>query len=195
MGGATQEQRKYTVAEYLEEELRRGEKLEYYNGYIYPMPGGTIPHNRIASNLLGELFAALRNKPEFAIFGSDQKIYLPEFEAVVYPDALVICGEPEQSEKDSDALTNPLLIIEVLSPSTAAYDRGKKFMAYRTLPSLREYALVRQDAPEVFTFFREAPDLWREMTVKGLEQEASFRSIEVGLGLELIYRGVEFEGK
>jgi Uma2 family endonuclease len=55
MGGATQEQRKYTIAEYLEEELRRGEKLEYYNGYIYPMPGGTIPHNRIASNLLGEL--------------------------------------------------------------------------------------------------------------------------------------------
>ncbi len=182
----------YTVAEYLETEARSGVRHEFYNGEIRPMPGGTIPHNRITRNVLTELDNIFKAKAGYEVFGSDQKLYLPHYNFYLYPDALVVAETPIQAEHDAQAIINPVLIIEVLSPSTEKYDRHQKFLEYRSLPTFREYALIRQNAPEVLCFFREAPDLWRETSVEGLEKEVVFRSVEVKLGLSLLYRNIEF---
>lgn len=182
----------YTVAEYLKVEARSGKRYEFYNGEIRPMPGGTIVHNRITRNVLTELDIALRKKTGYEIFGSDQKIYLSHYHFYLYPDAVVVAEKPVQAEEDAQAIINPLLIVEVLSPSTEEYDRQQKFLEYRSLPSFQEYVLIRQNAPEVLSFFREAPDLWRESSVEGLGKEVLFRSIDVRLALTLLYRNVEF---
>lgn len=183
----------YTVDEYLKVEARSGERYEFYNGNIIPMPGGTISHSRICRNVLTELDLILKSKSGFEIFGSDQKIYLPEYHYYLYPDAVVVAETPVVAEEMASAIINPLLIIEILSPSTENYDRDQKFIEYRSLPSFREYAVVRQNAPEVLTFYREQPDTWKEKMTRGIEQSVHFRSIGVDLALQLIYRNIEFD--
>ncbi len=190
---ATAAKKIYTVDEYLELEVRRGERYEFYNGNIIPMPGGTIPHSRICKNIIQHLGNALDLIKGFEIFGSDQKVYLPEYNFYLYPDAVVVAETPVAAEGMASALINPLLIIEVLSPSTERYDREQKFLQYRSIPSFKEYALVRQDAPEVLTFFREEPDTWKELMVKGVDRSVHFRSIGIDLALQLIYRNIEFD--
>lgn len=182
----------YTVAEYLRLERRTGEKYAFYNGILEKMAGGTIPHNRISRNIFGLLFNRLLSMPDFEVFGSDQKIYLPKFHYYVYADALVVAGEPLQTESEADAITNPILIVEVLSPSTAHYDRNQKFMEYQSLPSFKEYALLRQDKPEATLLFREEPDMWRSSEVEGLDKNIWFRSIGVGLEMKAVYDKVNF---
>lgn len=182
--------RKYTVAEYLEIERTTGEKHAYYNGTIEPMAGASIPHNRIAGNIFGELYNIFKGKPVFEIFGSDQKIYLPKFRYYVYPDAVVVAEEPLVADEETSAIINPLLIFEVLSPSTEKYDGGQKFIEYQSLPTFKEYVLVRQDVPELMLFFREEPDVWRSSEVAGLEKDAYLRSIEANLSLRSVYHKV-----
>lgn len=182
----------YTVAEYLEFEAHATEKQEFYNGRIRPMAGASLPHNRIAGNIFAELHAIFKLKTGFEAFNSDQKIYLPDYHYYVYPDAVVVAEAPILAEEEAQAIINPLLVIEVLSRGTEKYDRGLKFTEYRSLPSFKEYVLVRQDAPHVITFFREAPDLWREAEVRGLGELVWCKSVDVRLALDLIYRKVEF---
>jgi len=91
------------------------------------------------------------------------------------------------------AILNPVLIIEVLSPSIERYDREEKFIYYRSIPGFKEYAVVRQDAPEVITFFRETPDTWKEKMTRGIEESVHFRSIDVDLALQLVYRNIGFD--
>lgn len=182
----------YTVADYLRVERETGEKYTFYNGSIKKMAGGTIPHNRISRNVLIELGKAIAGQPNFEIFGSDQKIYLPKFHYYVYADVLVVAAEPLQSEGEADAIINPILIVEALSPSTAHYDRNQKFLEYQSLPSFKEYVLLRQDQPEVFLFFREEPDMWRSSEVAGLDKELWFRSIGVSLKMAAVYDKVVF---
>ena len=192
MTATASETKRYTVAEYLQTEARAGERYEFYNGEIRPMPGGTISHNRITRNVLSELDQIFKNKTGFEIFGSDQKVYLPHYNFYLYPDAVVVAEKPVSAEQHAHAIINPLLIIEVLSASTEAYDRQQNFLEFRSLPSFREYVLIRQDAPEILSFFREAPDLWRESSVEGLENPVHFRSVDVVLTLTTLYRNVEF---
>ncbi len=185
-------EKKYTIQEYLELECRTGERYEYYNGKPQIMAGGTINHNRITRNVSTELDLIFKEKPGLELFGNDQKVYLPDFNFYVYPDAVVVTDGPIMTDKDADALINPLLIIEVLSRGTEKYDRGDKFAYCCTLPTFKEYVLIRQNATHVTSFFREEPHLWRESQVQGLEQEVLFRSVDVRLALQLIYRKVEF---
>lgn len=103
------------------------------------------------------------------VFGSDQKIYLPEYNVYVYPDAVVICGTPIVSDNDSQAIINPSVIIEVLSPSTQDYDKIEKFNDYRTLPSFKEYVLISQDKSKVTTYFREENGTWSISDFKNIE--------------------------
>ena len=188
--------KKYSVAEYLEIERRSGEKHEYYDGIILPPPvqmkGRTISHNRITRNVLIELGKALSSKPQFEIFGSDQKIYLPKFNFYLYPDALVITGQPVHVEEQADAIINPLLIVEVLSKSTERYDGGLKFIEYKSLPSFIEYVLLRQDTAEASTMLQEAPDVWHSYEVEGMVEELWFRTIDVRVPMSAIYNKVEF---
>lgn len=184
--------RTYTVADYLRTERKTGEKYAFYNGILEKMAGGTIPHNRISRNVLIELGKAIAAQPNFEIFGSDQKIYLPKFHYYVYADVLVVVGEPLQLEAEADAIINPILIVEALSPSTAHYDRNQKFLEYQSLPSFKEYILLRQDQPEALLFFREEPDMWRSSEVAGLDQELWLRSIGVSLKMAAVYDRVVF---
>ena len=184
----------YTVQEYLKLERRTGRKYAFYNGKLEQMAGGTIAHNTVTGNVLSFLHQHLYSNPEYQVFGSDQKIYLPKFNFYLYPDVVVVTGEPILTDNEADAIINPLLIIETLSKNTERYDRGQKFVEYQSLPSFKEYVLLRQDAPEAYCYFREQPDVWRSKEVNGLENEVHFQSIDFRLGLEKIYYKVKFEG-
>lgn len=182
----------WTVAEYLTYEQQQGERYEYRNGNIILMAGGSINHNRIAQNLSKYLDNALEDKPEFQVFGSDQKIYLPKFNFYVYADALVVAETPLLAKEEAQAITNPILIVEILSKTTEQYDRKQKFLEYRSLPSFKEYVLVRQDKPEVLTFYKVKSNLWQEEEFLGLEGVVPLQSLGIELRLEDIYRRVEF---
>jgi len=146
----------------------------------------------VSRNIFGLLFNILLAKPNYEIFGSDQKIYLPKFNFYLYPDAVVIAGEPLVTDQEADAIINPLLIVETLSKSSERYDRGQKFVQYQSLPSFKEYVLLRQDAPEAYLQFREEPNLWRTSEAIGLESEVYFRSIEARIPVADIYYKVQF---
>ena len=179
----------YSVQEYLDLENESGQKFEYYNGKLYQMAGGTIPHNRISRNILTTLDNTL---PEhFEAFGSDQKIFLPKYDFYVYPDAVVVAGTPIESDQIASAIINPILIIEVLSPSTESYDKGNKYIQYQSLPTFKEYVLIRQDKPEIQTSFREATDLWRSREFAGLGNELYLRSVDLKIPITKIYKKVK----
>lgn len=183
----------WTVAEYLAQEQEDGERYEFRNGNLILRSEGSINHNRIAQNLSKFLDNALEDKPQYQVFGSDQKIYLPKFNFYLYADALVVAESPLVAHEDTQAIVNPILIVEVLSKSTEQYNREKKFLEYRSLSSFKEYVLVRQDAPEVLTFFRVKTNLWQEEEFLGLENQVQLKSLDVYLCLKDIYRRVDFE--
>lgn len=141
---------------------------------------------------MGSLYNLLKENLDFEIFYNDQKIYLPKYNFYVYADVLVIAGEPLQIEDEAEVIINPVLIIETLSASTERYDRSQKFIEYQSLPSFKEYVLLRQDTPEALLFFREAPDVWRSSEVTGLDKDLWFRSIETGLKMAAVYDRVTF---
>ncbi len=156
------------------------------------MPGAKGPHNIISSNLIFRLNMAIEESAtKFIVFSSDQKIYLPELNHGLYADALAVCEKPEYWEGNDQLLVNPILVIEVLSKSTQKYDRTSKFEGYKTLPSFKEYVLVRQDTHSVETRFREEPGLWRETLVTGLDGEVFLRSLGCSISMKNIYKNVE----
>lgn len=180
----------YTVAEYLDIERSSGERHEFYNGKITRMAGGSVDHNRISRNVLTYINLELDEKANFEVFGSDQKVYLPKLNLYLYPDVIVIAEVPIIAEQESHAIINPILVIEVLSPSTENYDRKDKFMLYRTLESFKEYAIIQQNSAEILTMFRNKPHIWEEQEFIGLDQSVYFKSIDVHLPLALIYKNV-----
>ena len=137
--------------EYLALERKSETKHELINGVIVAMAGASYEHNTTAANLLVALGMRLRGRPCRPL-GSDQRIHIPATGLYTYPDVSVVCGKPEFHSKDRDTLLNPRVIIEVLSDSTEAYDRGAKFAHYRGIPSLAEYALAAQDEPMIEFF-------------------------------------------
>src|SRR6476646_3610732 len=133
-----QEQHSYSPEEYLKLEELSEFKSEYYNGQIFPMAGGTPNHNRIAVNLGSAMNVALTDQ-DYDVFISDMRLWIPRAGLYTYPDVMVVAGELEFAEGRKDTITNPLVIVEVLSESTKNYDRGEKFEFYRTRHSFREY--------------------------------------------------------
>ncbi len=185
--------RLYSLSQYLAREEKAQDKHEFYNGIIRKMAGGTFRHNEIASNTLTALKQAVRRLPgTYRVLNSDQKIYIEPANTGVYPDALVICEEPVFYQNRQDLLTNPLVIVEVLSRSTASHDRQGKFLLYQQLPSFREYVLIEQTRPEVETWFREEESLWRKSVVSGLEARVLLRALGVELALSEVYENVVF---
>lgn len=182
----------YTHAEYFALDEQSLEKLEYFNGIISTMSGGTFRHNEIALKIGAALLYLLEDK-EYKVCNSDIKIQIPAYDCFVYPDAVVVSEKPIFYNNRKDTITNPLLVVEVLSPSTKNYDRGLKFMEYRTLPSFKEYVLVNQDKPMATTFFRKAAHQWEDKDVEGMEQNIRLQSIDCDIPLSRIYKGVDFE--
>jgi Uma2 family endonuclease len=142
-----------TYAEYLAAEVASEVRHEFLNGEVWAMAGGTPRHGALAAAMTGELHAALRGGPCRG-YSSDVRVRIPETGLSTYPDLSVVCGELETAPDDKDAITNPIVLVEVLSDSTEAYDRGAKWAHYRRIRSLREYVLVSQGEPRVEVFRR-----------------------------------------
>lgn len=182
----------YTLEEYFELEEKAIYKSEYQNGNIEAMSGGTISHSVIGGNAYFYLRMALKSlEKDFKAFSNDQKIYLPALNQVVYADSCVVAGEVEVYQSSNQLITNPALIVEVLSNSTAGYDRGEKFRKYQTLPSFQEYILVDQTQPIVDVLYKEANLKWRLKTYIGLDEILKIESIGIELKMKDLYEDVE----
>lgn len=166
-------------------------KYEFHDGYIVAMAGGSPEHALIAGNFIGTVNGELRKKEQdCSVFSSDLKIRIESTNRTFYPDASVVCGGFVRSEKDPHAITNPTLILEVLSESTLAFDRGSKFAHYRQLPSLQEYVLISQDQVEVDTYYRAQSGLWEIQTLTKLDEVLYLKSLGCQIPLQGIYRMV-----
>lgn len=190
----SQKHRRCALAEYLEFEENTTLKHEFRDGEILPRSGSSPEHVLINTNAMCMIGNALVGKPCRAYF-SDLKITIGASADVQYPDGTVICGPLEFHPADPKRrlVTNPKLIVEVLSPSTEAYDRGEKFRRYRSLTSLEEYVLISQTAPIVETFLRQSDGRFViAATYSGLDASAKLSSLEVEVPLSEIYAGVTF---
>jgi Uma2 family endonuclease len=186
----------FTLEEYLRREERAVHKHEFYNGQIIRMAGGKARHNEIAMNIGTAIKYAVRPLPlKYRVYNSDQKIYLESEKFGVYPDAVVVCEEPEFWQGREDLIVNPLLIVEVASKSTAQYDRKGKFELYRQLPSFKEYILVQQKTPLIESWFRLEPNTWNIDTVKDLSASILLRSLGVSISLSDVYENILFTEK
>ena len=171
------------------------ERYEYCNGEIIAMTGGSSAHSCIAVDITTFLNIAVR-KTNFQIYNGDLRIWVPAFNHGTYADVLVINGEPEFNGERTDEILNPLLIVEVLSPSTAGYDRGDKFRKYRSIPSFCEYLLVSQSEPYVEQYHQidrqNNNDRWQLQICDRLEQTIYLQSLNLELPMQEVYRRVKF---
>jgi Uma2 family endonuclease len=175
--------------EYLVRERAAEYKSEYVDGEIRAMTGASPNHGRIVLNIGAGLQAQLRGGPCEA-FLSDLRVKIPRTDDYVYPDVVVVCGESEMEDEHDDSLLNPTLIVEVLSPSTEAYDRTKKWDKYRRLPALREYLLVAQDRPRVERYTRQGGGLWLFSETVGTDEVLQLDSLGCTLALNDVYERV-----
>lgn len=183
--------RRLTVAEYLALEADSLTKHEFYRGEIFAMAGASIRHNEISGNLYHALRKRLGGKG-CRPYGSDLRIRIDAADLFTYANALVVCGRIERAAESPESVTNPRVIVEVLSKSTESYDRGQKWEFYQQLDSLREYVLVSQDEAKVERFFRTEGGPWMYELVSGLDQSLRLSSVECELPLAEIYENVEF---
>jgi Uma2 family endonuclease len=179
---------RYTVEEYLALERSTQQKHEYLGGEVFAMGGASEAHNVIVGNVLGELRQQLRGKP-CRVYPSDLRVKVSPTGLYTYPDVIVVCGTSEL-EQPGDTLLNPNLIVEVLSESSEAYDRGKKFEQYRSLASLTDYLLVAQDKPLVEHFSRQAEGRWLLSAANRLTDSIEIASIGCSLALAEVYLNV-----
>jgi Uma2 family endonuclease len=182
----------YTPEQYLALERKAESKSEYLNGEIFAMSGSSRPHAVITCNVSGELRSLLKDKPCVA-HSPDLRILVRESGLYTYPDIVVICGEPVYTDSHVDAVTNPTVIIEVLSSSTEAYDRGEKFALYRAIETLTDYVLVSQDRSRVDHFVRQPDGDWLLHAVDRPDDAITLVSLGCRLPLSEIYRNVTFE--
>ena len=171
-------------------------KSEYFDGEVFAMAGGTERHSLVATNVTAELRGALRKAgKDCRTYNSDLRVQIPQTQLRTYPDASVICGPAEFDAEDEEKTTvsNPTVLVEVLSPSTESYDRGKKFQHYQTLASLQEYVIVSQAEPKVETFLRQANGTWRYTCVTGLGVSIALESLGIEVLMDEIYAGVVFD--
>lgn len=170
----------------------RDEKYEYVAGQVYAMTGASFNHNLITTNVIGELRNRLKHK-SCSILANDMRLRIEAADACVYPDVMVLCEPPTFHDQRRDVLTNPVVVFEVISPSTEGYDRGSKFGFYRTLPSLRHYVLIAQDRLGVDVFTRQADGHWLLKAYDGCpEADVALTAIGCTLPVSEIYANVDF---
>lgn len=178
-----------TEQEYIKFERASIGKHEYFDGQIYAMTGASRIHNLIAGNTLAMLHSQLRKKP-CEIFPSDMRVKVTRTGLYTYPDLVIICGKPEFTDDILDTIINPLVLIEILSPSTERYDRGMKSQSYRTIETLQDYILIAQDQYHVEHYSRQNSGQWLLQEAIGRESALTIRSIECTLALGDVYEKV-----
>jgi len=187
---ATAPQPHYTPEEYLALERTAGYKSEYINGEIYPMVGGTHQHTALVYNIGGQLHTQLQGRSCDAYIG-EMRVRVSATGMYTYPDVVVVCGEEQMADEHNDTVLNPTVIFEVLSPSTALYDRGDKFAHYQSLESLTDYVLVAQDRVRVEHFARQG-DAWLLTVANNLSDGLYLAAIDCTLPLAKAYLYVDF---
>jgi Uma2 family endonuclease len=180
-----------SVEDYLEIERRGPVKHEYFRGEIYAMSGSSEEHNLITTNVIATLHAQLRRRP-CRVYPSDMRVRVRPTGLYTYPDVTVVCGLSRFDDSHQDTLLNPTLIVEVLSPSTAAYDRGEKAEQYRRLDSLQEYLLIAQDRVHVEHYRRQPDNQWLLTETDALNDSLDLPAIECQLLLADLYEKVQF---
>lgn len=188
---STAPMRRLTPAEYLAIERSAATKSEFHRGEMFAMSGASRNHVRIATNVQGLIWQHVRGKP-CEVFNNDMRVKVNASGLYTYPDVSAVCGEPQFEDSHVDTLLNPLVIVEVLSPSTEDYDRGKKFELYRQLPSLREYLVVAQDRVFVEHHARQEDDSWLLTDHSDTARSLYLASIDCRLPLTDVYDKVEF---
>ncbi len=183
----------YSPEEYLELERAAEYKSEYFDGEIFAMGGASPRHVLIVTNVAGELRSGLRDRP-CTVYSTDLRVRVSPNGLHTYPDIVVVCGELEFHDDNRDTLTNPLLIIEVLSKTTKNYDRGEKFEQYRMIPALAEYVLIAQDRTHVEQYFKQTGDTWVLSETYDPHAVILLRSIDCRLDLTEVYAKVEAIG-
>ena len=178
----------FTESEYLALERAAQEKHEYYKGEIFAMSGTSFKHNVIQMNLLVLLGVYLENK-SCTPFGSDLRVHIPKNSLYTYPDVLIVCDEPKFVDDEFDSLINPAVIIEILSPSTANYDRGAKFDLYREIDSLKEYILIDSTKVHLVHYAKNADNTWTLSETKNVEDQFSIPLVQFQATLARIYKG------
>ena len=188
------EKRYCTPEEYLQLEEAAEFKSEYRDGEIVPMTGGTTNHNEIALNFCLSLKLALR-RPNYRVYMSDVRLWMPQYRLYTYPDVMVISGEPAYEGSGTTTVTNPVLVVEVLSNSTKDYDRGDKFQYYRSIPSLREYITIDQYKCYIEQFAKNSENKWVLTEYTTADEVMTLSAIEFKIQLSELYQGVNFEMK
>jgi Uma2 family endonuclease len=181
-----------TPEEYLELERKAEIKSEYLDGEMFAMSGVTLEHSTIVVNLITELNNQFVDRP-CQVLGPDLRVKVSTTGLYTYPDLVAFCGEPKFEDRRFDTLLNPQLIIEVLSHSTEAYDRGKKFAPYRTITSVREYVLVSQTECRIERFGRRDDGNWDYTECTDPNGSIEFTSVACRVFLQRVYRNVDFE--
>lgn len=185
----------YTMEEYLALERDSEARYEYRDGEVFDMSGGTLYHDVVMSNVSDALKRELGGKP-CRMFSSNMQIKTPALLPYRYADGSVVCGEIEVERFNGcDLLLNPVLLWEVLSISTEAYDRGDKFTCYKSIPSLKEYLLIAQHRPHVTQYVKQSERIWYREEFNDLSESIHLPSLDCTLKLSEIYREVIFPAK
>src|SRR5256714_1389676 len=182
-----------TPDKYLAAERQTETKNEYLDGIVYEATGASYRHALLIGALATEIGTQLKTRA-YSVLISLMKVRLPDSHGFFYPDVSVIDdNEVQFHDEQTDVILNPVLVIEVLSPSTEAFDRGAKFQAYQTLDSLKEYVLVAQDKPIVEQYVRQPDGKWTYTAVAGLESSLALPSVECTLNLSAVYDKVDLD--
>src|SRR5450759_3578042 len=187
---ATQPKTYITPEHYLEIERKAEFKSEYYQGEMFAMAGARWTHNRLGANLIAALHQQLRSGP-CQTLSSDMRVQVKATGLYTYPDVTVVCGEPQFLDETRDTLLNPSLIVEVLSPSTEAYDRGRKFEHYRSVESVGEYLLVSSERVSAELYTRQPDGRWLLTFGGSLEDSLDLQSVGAHLALADLYEKVD----
>jgi Uma2 family endonuclease len=184
---------RWTEAQYLAFERASEEKHEFIDGEVVAMSGASENHNLIVASTIGNLLTQVRKKM-CKIFPSDMRVRVVPRKLYAYPDISIVCGNILlANDENRDTLLNPTVIVEVLSPSTEAYDRGKKFIHYRTLESLQEYILIAQDHVHIERFVRQPTNEWLLSEIYHIDSNLELAAIGCQLSAASVYEQVTFE--
>jgi len=187
--------KKLTVEEYVALERSTNTKYEYHDGEVFALAGGSFNHSILCSRIHSLFDRQLqKDKRNCEALTSEMKLRIEKHEKYFYPDAMVVCGEFKQPESFEDAITNPIVIVEVLSESTEANDRGEKFHQYSSISTFQEYLLISQYKPVVEVFYRKPKtETWQINRYEGLETTFYLQSLKIDIELKTLYKRVIFE--
>jgi Uma2 family endonuclease len=189
---STQPKHRLTPEEYLVRERLAETKSEYYRGEVFAMAGASRKHNLIVANLVASLVTSLRRR-NCTVYPSDMRLLVSDTGLYTYPDVLVVSGKPILTDAEGDVLTNPVLIIEVLSESTKNYDRGGKFHQYMRIPTLQEYLTVSQTEMLIDQRIRQADNSWLIRELVPAKGKVSIQGLGVELDFAEVYDKVDFD--